>query len=152
MGKSDKKMTIKSILNRLPTHPYVLFYMDDPIELVKRRLEEIEFLRNIYVLDSQDRLAGYLSLGRIIRYFTSMRRKTGLHYHTLLEFVSAKIVMDLMEEDIVFAWEESLAEEILDIMIARGIKEVPVVDKNRQVIGNIGILDLWRITEDEMGD
>ncbi|OCC15171.1 hypothetical protein DBT_1291 [Dissulfuribacter thermophilus] len=144
------KLKIVDILNSIPMHPYALLHATEPIEYVKRRLEQFEVLRNLYVIDNEERLIGYVSLGRLIRYLTSTRRKTSFHYHTLLEYVSAKTVLDLMEEDIVFARKMDLAEDVLHKMIWRGIKEVPVIDEGRRVISNVGILDLWRFTEDRV--
>ena len=138
---------IQDIIQHVPPHPYMLLYAATPIDEVRARLVEIEIVRNIYVLNSKGQLIGYLSLGRLIRYFTTMRRRSGLHYHSLLEFVSARTVQDLMEEDVVFARMGDYAQEVLDKMIAREIKEVPVIDGSRRVVGNIGILDLWRHTE-----
>jgi CBS-domain-containing membrane protein len=36
---------------------------------------------------------------------------------------------------------------VVDQMIRRNIKEIPVVDEERHIIASMGIIDLWKLVE-----
>ena len=59
--------------------------------------------------------------------------------------ITAKKVADLMERDIVCAHPYDTVESVLDRMVPRNIKQVPVVDKELRIIKVVSILDLWNI-------
>ncbi len=143
---SRKRARISDILDRIPDHPYLVLKSDDPLDGLAEKVQRFSLLRNIYVVDDDDRLIGYISLGRLIRYLTAMRRRSPLHYHALLEYVSFNCVSDIMEQDVIYAFVDDLIEPMLERMVERGIKEMPVVDKEKRIVSNVGILDLWRFT------
>ena len=50
-----------------------------------------------------------------------------------------------MDEDVIYAFEDDMVEPMLHRMVDRDIKEMPVVDRERRIVANISILDLWRV-------
>lgn len=104
--------------------------------------------RGIYVVDNNGMVQGYLSLGVLIRHVIASRHKPHFHVRTLLSMITAKKVSDLMEKDIVVARENDTIEAVLDMMVVRNIKQVPLVDGEQKIIAVVSILDLWRIIEE----
>ena len=103
--------------------------------------------RGIYVVDGQGRLQGYLSLGVLIRHVMASRQKPHFHVRSLLSMITAKKVADLMETEVLVAREYDTIEAVLDQMVQRNIKQVPLVNSEGLIIANVGILDLWKILE-----
>jgi CBS domain-containing protein len=117
--------------------------LDEASEQVTRNPQ----IRGIYVVDNQERLQGYLSLGVLIRHVIASRHKPQFHVRSLLSMITAKKVADLMERDIVRAHAYDSVEGVLDTMVLRNIKQVPVVDEEHRIIAVVNILDLWNIIE-----
>ena len=104
--------------------------------------------RGIYVVDDKERIQGYLSLGLLIRHVMASRHKPYFHVRSLLSTITAKRVADLMERDVVVARESDDIEAVLDMMVQRNMKQVPVINSEGQIIANVSILDLWRLLEE----
>ena len=136
---------IADVLGELPRHPCLILDRDEPLEGLAAQVQERPVLRNIYVVDGKGQLVGHISLGRLIRYLTAIWRRDPVHYHDLLEYVSFSRVSDLMDEDVIYAFEDDMVEPMLHRMVDRDIKEMPVVDREQRIVANISILDLWRV-------
>ena len=104
--------------------------------------------RGIYVVDDKEKIQGYLSLGVLIRHIMSSRHKPHFHVRSLLSIITAKKVSDLMEKDVIVARENDTIESVVDMMVERNIKQVPVVNGEGRILANVSILDLWRIMEE----
>ena len=52
-----------------------------------------------------------------------------------------------MDKYVVCARKEEHPESVLERMIDNHIKEIPVVDEDKKIIANIGIIDLWKLIE-----
>ena len=52
-----------------------------------------------------------------------------------------------MDKYVVCARKEDDLKTVLERMIDNHIKEIPVVDEDKKIIANIGIIDLWKLIE-----
>jgi len=140
-------MKFTEILDTIFKLPYLAISGNSKLEEAADRVIRNPQIRGIYVVDEQERLQGYLSLGVLIRHVIASRHASQFHVRSLLSTITAEKVADLMERDVICAQTDDRIDAILDRMVLRNIKQIPVVDKERRIIANLSILDLWNIVE-----
>ncbi len=142
-------MKVKDVLEKAVNLPYITVPVDYPIEEVAGRLLENPQVREIYLVDEKERLVGEISPGKIIRFLCTDRKGSPYCSRNLLAGLTCEKVADIMDEHILFARKDDDLDKVIDMMLSRNIKEIPVVDEQGKIIANVGILDLWRLAEKE---
>lgn len=140
-------MKIGDVLHKIGNLPYLAIHMDCTLEEASRKIADVGHLRTIYVIGYDGRLQGILSLGELIRSLISAGHKPHFYARSLLARITAKTVSDIMDKYVVCARKEEHPESVLERMIDNHIKEIPVVDEDKKIIANIGIIDLWKLIE-----
>lgn len=138
-------MKVSEALTQVVSLPYLLVDGDFTLEEISDKIKDQRQVRGIYVVDAKGQLIGTLSLGVLIRHLTAARRQTLFHARSLLRRLTSTNVIDLMDRDVVYAEEGEDLHQVLERMIHRNIKEVPVVDQNRRILAVLSLLDLWRL-------
>jgi CBS domain-containing protein len=140
-------MKFAEVLETIFNLPYLAIQAECKLAQASEQVTQNPQIRGIYVVDEGERLQGYLSLGVLIRHVIASRHKPQFHVRSLLSMLTAKTVADLMERDIICAHPYDTVESILDRMVQRNIKQVPVVDEDHRIIAVVNILDLWNSIE-----
>jgi CBS domain-containing protein len=140
-------MKFAEILETIFKLPYLAIPAESKLAQASAQATQNPQIRGIYVVDEAERLQGYLSLGVLIRHAIASRHKPQFHARSLLSMITAKKVADLMERDTVYAHPYDTVESVLDRMVLRNIKQVPVVDDEQRILAVVSILDLWNIIE-----
>jgi CBS domain-containing protein len=141
--KVKKAMRIKEAIERIESTPYLTVSGKSTLEEVAQLAAENRHIRGIYVVDEQGRLEGYLSLGVLIRSVIASSDKPYFHIRSLLTLTTSEKIEDVMEKHVLSATREDDVAKILDKMVYRNIKQVPVIDEDRRIVASLGILDLW---------
>ncbi len=140
-------MKFAEVLDTIFKLPYLAIPGECKLAQASEQVTQNPQVRGIYVKDEAERLQGYLSLGVLIRHVIASRHKPQFHVRSLLSMITANKVADLMERDIVCAHPYDTVESVLDRMVLRNIKQVPVVDEDHRIIAVVSILDMWNIIE-----
>lgn len=140
-------MKFAEVIDKIFKLPYLAISGESTLEEASEKVIRNPQVRGIYVIDDEERLQGYLSLGVLIRHVIASRHRPQFHVRSLLSLLTAKKVADIMEQDVVIAQKNDTLESVLDKMVFRNIKQVPVVNEKGQIVANVSILDLWRIIE-----
>jgi len=140
-------MKIGDVLHKIGNLPYLTIHIDCTLEEASKKIADVRHLRTIYVLDHEGRLQGTLSLGELIRSMITAGHKPHFHARSLLARITAKKAADIMDKYVVYARKENDLNSVLERMIDNHIKEIPVVDEDKKIIVNIGIIDLWNLIE-----
>ena len=140
-------MKIGDVLHKIGNLPYLTIHIDCTLEGASRKIADAGHLRTIYVIGHEGRLQGILSLGELIRSLISAGHKPHFHARSLLTRITAKKAADIMDKYVVYARKEDDPNSVLERMIDNHIKEIPVVDEDKKIIANIGIIDLWKMIE-----
>ena len=114
---------------RCPVDDMLLRIVDDPVT------------RHVYVTDPKGRLTGSVRLNVIVEHILPLvSRQNG----TDREFVNFDYlaVTDIMETDPAFVEEDTPLSELVDYMKKEMVNELPVVDKDRKIIGEVNILEV----------
>ena len=140
-------MKIGEALDKIGYTTYLTISGECTLEETSEKMSKMPQIRGIYVLDKQGRLEGYLSLGVLIRDVIAARHRYSFHVRSLLARITSEKVADIMDENIIFAQKGDDIKKVLDLMVNRNIKEIPVVDEERHIIASMGIIDLWKLVE-----
>lgn len=140
-------MKIGEALDKIGYTTYLTILGECTLEEASEKMSKMPQIRGIYVLDKQGRLEGYLSLGVLIRDVIAARHRYSFHVRSLLARITSEKVADIMDENIIFAQKGDDIKKVLDLMVNRNIKEIPVVDEERHIIASLGIIDLWKLVE-----
>jgi len=140
-------MKIGDVLHKIGNLPYLTIHIDCTLEEASRKIADVGHLRTIYVIGPEGRLQGILSLGELIRSLISAGHKPHFHARSLMARITAKKAADIMDKYVVCARKEDDPNSVLERMIDNHIKEIPVVDEDKKIIANIGIIDLWKLIE-----
>ncbi len=140
-------MKIKEILDKVLSHSYLEIPETASVDEVAEKMIMKPEVRIIYVVDEKGRVKGTLSLGYLIRSLTARRHRPRFHARSIIEYITCEKVGDIMDKDVIFAKIDDDIEKVLDLMLENNIKDIPVVDNQGKIISNIGLLDLWRFSE-----
>jgi len=137
-------MKFEAILGEIRPVPYLAVAHTCSLEEVSDQVTQMPNVRGIYILDAKQRLEGYLSLGLLLQYIVDIRPKPHFHVRSLLTAITAQTVADIMERRVLFAQPADMLDTVLDKMLMRNIKQIPIVDTDHRIITVVGILDIWK--------
>lgn len=140
-------MKIREALDKIGHLPYLAISGACTLEEIAEKITDMRQTRGIYVVDDQGRLQGTLSLGALIRHVIAARNKPDFHVRTLLARITCEKVADIMDKHVIYALVDDDLDRVIDRMVRFNIKEIPVVDQERRIMANLGILDLWALME-----
>ncbi len=135
-----KRIEIKTVRSLITQNASTIRDTDDVMEIAKKMVEDPK-TRSIYVLDKDERLVGIIPVQLFVQYL--------FYEYVPDEFLYYKVVMPLDEvraKDImippVWVKDEEAIDSAFRKMAAHSIKELPVVDEDMKVIGDLNILEL----------
>lgn len=110
--------------------------IDSAIKEIQENAEDVDQLYNVWVVDNENKLAGIISLKRLI---IALKEPT-------------KPVKDFMNSDVISVEASTDQEEVAKIFQSYDLVSIPVVDKNNRVIGKISIDDIVDVIEEEYSE
>ena len=140
-------MNIGDALDQLGSLPYLAIPGEATMEDAAQQGTGKRQVRGIYVVDERGRLLGTISLGVLIRHLASVRLRPQFHMRSLLNRITSEKMADLMDRHVIAAGKEEDLPSVIDRMMTANIKEIPVVDENRRLLGALSLLDLWNLLE-----
>lgn len=106
----------------------------DAIKEVRKHAEEFDQIYHIYVLTDDNKLVGIVQLKSLLT--------NPLH----------KRIKSIMEKDLIFVTPDMDQEEVANIMDKYDLVAIPVVDKNRVMLGRITIDDIVEVIQEEASE
>ncbi|KPK22779.1 MAG: hypothetical protein AMJ70_05095 [Dehalococcoidia bacterium SG8_51_3] len=103
----------------------------DTLDTLRQQEPEVKDIRSVFVVDAEEHLVGELSVARL----ALARPKT--------------MVRDIMDSDIIFVTSETNQEECARVMEHYNLYQLPVVDKDRRLVGVIRSEDIIDVIEEE---
>ena len=103
----------------------------DTLDTLRQQELEVKDIRSVFVVDAEEHLVGELSVARL----ALARPKT--------------MVRDIMDSDIIFVTSETHQEECARVMEHYNLYQLPVVDKDRRLVGVIMSEDIIDVIEEE---
>ncbi len=147
-----RPLTVQEFLNALPHRVELATVVrGSPLKEVAKTMVKGHRRRVVYVVDAQGRLQGAISLDdlkdTIFRYYLEAQVGDALVVteHILEVFASEK-AEDLMTTGLSVCREEEELPAVIARMIEANLKDLPVVDQEGRLIGDLDILcllELW---------
>ena len=98
-------------------------------------------IKSVYVVDDELRLLGNITLKNLIKHEFIDLVPSSFEYFDALEFIGKKTAEDLMIRAIYVKDNDSLKDAFVK-MYEHDVEELPVVDDEHHLIGNLDILEL----------
>lgn len=98
--------------------------------------------RVLFVLNDEGQLSGTISLGALVRQVFSRRHGPQIHPRVLIGMITANLAKDIMQAKPLFATGEEEVGAVLKRMLESNLKEIPILDKEQKVVGDLTMIDL----------
>lgn len=147
MGNFDEQkrgMTIASLLSTLPSRTWPIVLEHSTIQEVIHAMIRSRHSRVLYVVNEAGQLTGTISLGELARHVFSQNHEVQIHARFLITMITTITAKDMMQKKPVFAKKEEEVEETLKRMIESNVKEMPIVDDEKKVIGDVTMIDFLK--------
>ena len=100
--------------------------------------------RVLYVVDDEWRFIGVLSLGNMIRHVFFHYHDPSIDSRSLVSMVVSETAGDFMQREPMFTIHSEDVEDVIQRMIDRNVKEIPILDDEKRVIADLTIIDLLK--------
>ncbi len=121
-------------------------HMSDSIQLIRKKITKADHInRSAYVVDENNKLIGIITVKELLKVLAVRSGISTGKTPTkgkLLDYVSTDTTAkDIMRSPISVRTTDSL-EKALEIFVLHGLEELPVVDENNVVIGDLDAYEL----------
>ena len=146
-----ERLTVRDFLDSLSSSPELpIVETGSSLKDVVRAMVKGHRRRIVYVVDAGGRLKGAIALDDlkevIFRCYLDERVRDALVVTEHIEkiFISDS-AEDIMDANFVVCREKELLRDVIDRMIERDVKDIPVVDREGRVIADLDVLDLLEL-------
>ena len=140
-----KNITVAEVYTTLTKDPPLL-NADAPLEEVIKILLKDPLSRSVYIVDSGNRLLGIISTLLILKtshYLKGKRSVLKEDVFNAIRIAKAEKAEDIMHPPI-YVYEDTKILEVLEMISRENIQELPVVDKDKRVIGDLNCLEILK--------
>jgi CBS domain-containing protein len=140
-----KKMEAKDIRSLLIENPSIIS-QDAPINELLAKINEDLRTRHVYVVDKENKLIGAVRMNSIVQYLFPMsaiiqQTTDDIHHLSSVNFQAGK-VFEIMNKNPSYVFESTNLAEMATILMKEKINELPVVDKDMKIIGQVNVYEL----------
>ncbi|HHE37056.1 MAG TPA: CBS domain-containing protein [Candidatus Cloacimonetes bacterium] len=139
------KVKVRDIDQLIIENPSVIDENSSLIDLLREIIKDTRS-RHVYVVNKKNKLIGSVRLNNTIQYMfpatSLLQERENLQISSFMLYSSAKTVKDIMTTNPSYVFEDTLLLEMIRIMIREKVNELPVVDKQHQVIGEVNFLEV----------
>ena len=139
------KIKVKDIRDIIVQNPATIDQDSSLEELLSKILEDSSS-RHVYVINEKNKLIGSVRLNNTIMYLfptaALMEDSEFFSVSDFMEYSSAKKVKDIMNRVCSYAFEDMYITEMIRIMIKEKVNELPVINKNFEIIGEVNVLEI----------
>ena len=121
-----------------------LVRQESSIEEVIDAMVRYQHTRLLYVVDEDGKLLGTISLGPLVRHVFGRSHEPQIHPRFVMSMITTETAKDIMQKNPIFAMEGEDVEAILKKMIAKNVKEIAVLDKEKRVVADVTMIDLLK--------
>jgi CBS domain-containing protein len=137
-------MKIKDVLDGIGGREPPIARVNDTIRGVLEKMLPHAHTRLMYVVDEEGRCKGVISLGALTRHLFSSHFEPTVHARFVIPLITAETAEDIMNTGLIYATRDEEVEAVIKEMIKAGIKEIPVLDGEKKIVGDITMLDLLK--------
>ena len=139
------KIKVQNIKDLIVKKPAIVTAKTPINEVLKKIIEDTRS-RHAYIVNDENILIGSIRVNNIIQYLFPttilLDSSEAPHIGSFMEYSSATTAGDIMNTNPSYVFEDTLLAEMAQIMMREKINELPVVDKNKKIIGEVNILEI----------
>ena len=135
---------VKDVRNLLVKEPTTVKASASTTEILQSIIADTR-TRHLYVVDELNHLIGSVRLNDVVKFLFPWAAAFDKYESVVLEYNQifiAKTAKDIMRTDPLFVYETDTLEDAAKIMMESTINELPVIDENRVVIGQINMYEI----------
>jgi CBS domain-containing protein len=136
-------MKVKDIRHLLVEDPATTRPSASLLEVLEEMKRDLRS-RHVYVVDEAGRLLGTVRMASVVQYLFPFDAVVELNtplYEAYVPRLDAKTAADLMHTPPVRVTEETSLDEMARLLIREAINELPVVDENECLIGQVNVYE-----------
>jgi len=145
-----KTLLVRNVYKTITLKPTVVSE-DTELKDVIRAIINDPITRSVYVIDKRKRFVGYITVLQLLR-LTHIRWGGTLprreETKDIIKIETASKINKVMHSPI-FVYEDDILLKVLGNMLEEKVQELPVINKNRQIIGDINCLEIlkgfWKV-------
>lgn len=140
-----ENVTVKDIYETFTVDPPILGEDASLEEVIDTLLRDPQS-RSVYIVDKEGRLSGIISTLIILKATNILRGKKSVLKHDVFNAVKiakADCAKAIMHPPI-YVYESSKILDVLEMMSRENIQELPVIDKDKRVIGDLNCLEILK--------
>ena len=100
--------------------------------------------RILYVVDDEGRLRGVISLGNLVRHVFLLYHGPSIDTGSLISMVVSETAEHFMQREPLFTVGSEDIEDVLERMIKKNVKEIPILDDEKRVVADLTMVDLLK--------
>ena len=104
-----------------------------------------EHARLVYVVDNEKRLSGVISLGNLVKHLLFHFHGVEIDNLHLISMATSETATDFIDKPVITAHLSETIEPVLERMLSANIKEIPVLDDQGRLIGDLTIVDILNL-------
>jgi len=139
------KIKVKDIDHLVAQNPKIINQDCSLDELLSKILED-SHSRHVYVINEKNKIVGSIRLNNAIRYLfptvALIEESEFFDINDYMNYSSAKKVKDIMNRVFSLVFEDMYLTEMIRIMIKEKVNELPVINKNYEIIGEVNVLEI----------
>jgi CBS domain-containing protein len=136
---------VKDIRNLIDANPAIVT-PETSIHVTMQKIIDDTRSRHAYIVDENNVLIGSIRVNNVIQYlfptYSLLQDQETFKIGSFMEYTTAQKASDIMNPKPVFVYEDTLLSEMISIMMRERVNEMPVVDKQLHVIGEVNILKI----------
>lgn len=122
--------------------PLPLVAEDASVDEVVRAMLEAPHSRLLYVVDSDGKLVGSISLGGLVRHVFPELHEPTIHARSLLDVLTNETAQHIMQSKPMRATKDETVADVLSRLVRADVKEFLVVDSDGRATADLTIVDL----------
>ncbi len=140
-----KNVTVKEIYKTFTVKPLILHENANIEEIIQLLLQNPKS-RSVYIVDKENRLTGIISTLIIMKATHIIKGKKTIlkeDVFNAMKISKAKTAKDIMHLPI-YVYETDKILDVLEKMSNENIQELPVIDKEKHVLGDLNCLEILK--------
>ena len=106
---------------------------------------EAEHARLVYVAGHDQQLIGVISLGHMAKHLLFHHSDKAVDNLHLVSMATSETATDFIDRPVITAHLSETIEPVLERMLAANIKEIPVLDDQGHLIGDLTLVDILHL-------
>lgn len=149
--KNKLHTKIAELINAFRDREIPLIHEDAEIKDIIDLMVKTKHTRLLYVVDKKGRLIGTISLGLLVRHVFSHKHEPQIHPRFMMHEITTETADHMMQKHPVSAIEEDSVETVIKRMIKSNVKEIAILNREKQIIGDLTMVDLLSFLIDGRG-